>query len=90
MPGCSTLTAHAVATLGHDHAAAQREPTWLKLLAVPCCSMVRQRPGSTDASVVMMASMVAMLGWIMPLPLAKPPTRTGMPPIFTCRHGKGG
>ena len=56
--------------------------TWLKLLATPCCRMARQRGGAMAASVVMTPSMVAMLGWIMPDPLAMPPMRTGRPPML--------
>ena len=36
--------------------------------------------GEIAASVVMNTSMVAMLGWIMPLPLAMPPIRQVLPP----------
>ena len=82
---------HDVAACGRRLSTAVPPPrplqhTWLKLLAVPCCSMLLHSPGSTAASVVMMASMVAMLGWIMPLPLAKPPTRMGVPPTLICRQ----
>jgi hypothetical protein len=38
---------------------------------------------STAASVVRKASIVPMFGWIMPLPLAVPPTVTVTPPIST-------
>lgn len=40
-----------------------------------------------------MPNMVAMLGWIMPLPLHMPPMCTGLPPMVTCgatqAHSKG-
>jgi hypothetical protein len=48
-------------------------------------SMPRQTSVSTAASVVTTPSMVAMLGWIMPLPLHMPPTLTGTPPMVTRR-----
>ena len=35
-------------------------------------------------SVVRKQSMVPMLGWIMPLPLAMPPIWTSLPPMMTC------
>ena len=51
---------------------------------------LRQRVGSTEASVVTAASMVAMLGWIMPEPLAMPPTLIFVPPMVVCiQHSRG-
>ena len=55
--------------------------TWLKLAVAPRRTMSRQSGGATAASEVITHSMVAILGWIMPEPLAKPPTRTGTPPM---------
>lgn len=58
--------------------------TWLKLLMAPRRTMSCHSNSSTAASEVITLSMVAMLGWIMPDPLAMPPTRTFAPPISTC------
>ena len=44
-------------------------------------SALRAKAGSSVASVPMKASMVAMLGWIMPTPLVIAPMRTSRPPI---------
>ncbi len=43
-------------------------------------TILPMRPGSTAASVVMYASIVAMFGWIIPDPLHIPPRRTDFPP----------
>ena len=51
----------------------------LKLRSTARESMACRSFGSALASVVTYASMVAMLGWIMPLPLAMAPMRT-VPP----------
>lgn len=56
----------------------------MKLLETPCCSMDLHKPGSTLASVVITLSRVAMFGWIMPLPLAMPPTLTFLPCRSNC------
>eukprot|EP00882_Tetradesmus_deserticola_P031449 GHRQ01035561.1.p1 GENE.GHRQ01035561.1~~GHRQ01035561.1.p1 ORF type:complete len:101 (+),score=4.17 GHRQ01035561.1:152-454(+) len=45
--------------------------------------MPRHTSGSTSASQVTTPSMVAMLGWIMPLPLHVPPMCTCLPPMVT-------
>ena len=43
-------------------------------------SAVCRQSGAMAASVVIKHSMVAMLGWIMPLPLLMPPMRHSLPP----------
>lgn len=67
-------------------AAAQGVRAWLKLLMAPRRTTSAHRASSTAASQVTTHSMVAMLGWIMPDPLAKPPARTLTPPISVCRR----
>src|SRR6185312_16211440 len=47
-------------------------------------TICRSTAGSTQASVAMKPSMVAMLGRIMPAPLAMPLMLTVAPPIATC------
>ncbi len=56
----------------------------MKDLTAARLKRARHSWGSTAASQVTTLSMVAMLGWIMPLPLAMPPTLTALPPISTC------
>src|SRR5229473_6671117 len=53
--------------------------TWLKLRSAMVLTSLPIRPGSTAASVVTYASMVAMFGWIIPDPLHIPPSRTVLP-----------
>ena len=57
-------------------------PSTLTMLKVPWTSQERafcKRAGEMLASVVIKTSMVAMLGWIIPLPLAMPPMRQVFP-----------
>mmetsp|Transcript_13477 Transcript_13477/g.57033 ORF Transcript_13477/g.57033 Transcript_13477/m.57033 type:complete len:277 (+) Transcript_13477:295-1125(+) len=53
---------------------------WLNELCAARLTMALQHSGSTTASHVTTPNMVAMFGWIMPLPLPMPPTRTFFPP----------
>ena len=53
---------------------------WLKVAGTTVESAFCSTAGSTWASVVMKSSMVAMLGWIMPEPLAMAPMRQVLPP----------
>ena len=57
----------------------------LKLRAVPLASMACRAGAGMAASVNTKQSMVAMSGAIMPLPLAMPVMRTGVPPISAVR-----
>jgi hypothetical protein len=57
--------------------------TRLKVRSVATLKVSCKHPFSTAASVVRKASIVPMFGWIMPLPLAVPPTVTIVPPIST-------
>ena len=68
-------------------------PSTLTMLKVSCTSVERafwSISGETAASVVMNTSMVAMLGWIMPLPLAMPPSRQVLPPRVNSTAACGG
>mmetsp|Transcript_34535 Transcript_34535/g.58013 ORF Transcript_34535/g.58013 Transcript_34535/m.58013 type:complete len:313 (+) Transcript_34535:603-1541(+) len=56
---------------------------WLKLLMDAVRTISRQSLASTATSQVTTPSMVAMLGWIMPDPLAHPPIVISTPPIMT-------
>ena len=59
-------------------------PSTLSMLKVFCTSWLRafcSMAAEMAASVVRNTSMVAMLGWIMPLPLAMPPIRQVLPSI---------
>ena len=58
---------------------------WLKLLLAARLSICCQSWGDTAASQVTKESMVAILGWIIPEPLAIPPIRTGLPSIMVSR-----
>mmetsp|Transcript_11678 Transcript_11678/g.54387 ORF Transcript_11678/g.54387 Transcript_11678/m.54387 type:complete len:378 (+) Transcript_11678:282-1415(+) len=53
---------------------------WLKELTDARLTIARHASGSTFASHVTTPSMVAMFGWIIPLPLPMPPIRTLRPP----------
>ena len=53
---------------------------WLKVAGTTADRAVCSTSGATLASVVKNSSMVAMLGWIMPEPLAIAPRRQGLPP----------
>ena len=57
--------------------------TRLKLRSVATLNVFCRHLFSTAASVVRKASIVPMFGWIMPLPLAVPPTVTVLPPTST-------
>lgn len=83
----STELLHKLATPQPPHRQAGRQAlTALKLASHALRSMSLHTVGSTAASQVTMPSMVAMLGWIMPLPLHMPPMWTGLPPMVTCRR----
>ena len=53
---------------------------WLKVAGTTVDSAFCSAAGATLASVVIKSSIVAMFGWIMPLPLAIAPMRTALPP----------
>ncbi len=55
----------------------------LKVFSVTWWMALSSMAGLMAQSVVTKQSMVAMLGWIMPLPLEMPPTFTVLPPIST-------
>ena len=58
---------------------------WLKLRSAARLNICCHREGETAASQVTKASIVAMLGWIIPEPLAIPPMRTGRSPIVVSK-----
>ena len=53
---------------------------WLNVAGTTSASALRSTAGSAWTSVVINSSIVAMLGWIMPDPLAMAPMRQGLPP----------